>query len=261
MTCSVAGTLGDVVSIVTPMYNASKYIDTSIRSVLAQTYQNWELIVTDDCSTDDSRAIVESYARRDARIKLIKLAGNSGVALARNASIRAASGRYIAFLDSDDAWHPCKLEKQIAFMRLNGAKLSYTAYKKFAEDEVADMNGTDRMLAVPAHIEYEQLLVSNVIGCSTVVYDSHAIPKRYMVPVGHEDYVMWLDILKKYGKAHGLNEALTAYRVRENSVSGKKLTAARYQWHIYNHIEKLPLWKSLGYFLAYAYRGYRKFAV
>ncbi len=250
----------DLVSIITPIYNAAKFIDATVRSVLAQTYKNWELLVADDGSTDNSRDIVEQYARRDLRIRLLRLDKNQGVAAARNAAIRAARGRYIAFLDSDDLWHPQKLEKHITFMRRRKAKLSYTAYSKIDEDHDRGV-GSQRSVRVPNEVTYEQLLMSNVIGCSTAIYDAHAISKHYLRAVGHEDYILWLGILKRYGSAHGLNEPLTAYRVRANSISGKKLRAARYQWHIYKHIEKLPLWKSVRYFLSYAYYGYRKFAM
>lgn len=251
----------ELVSIVTPMFNAQKFIRASIQSVRAQTYQNWELIIADDCSTDDSRRIVREFARADSRIKLLALKKNSGVAAARNTAIRAARGRFIAFLDSDDLWQPYKLERHIAFMRACGAKFSYTAYNKFDEHEAGDVSAPHRMVPVPERVGYPELLRSNVIGCSTVIYDTHAIPKHYMRSAGHEDYILWLKLLKKYGIAHGLNQPLTAYRVRADSVSGKKLKAARFQWHIYQHVEKLPLWKSVIYFLSYAYRGYRKFAV
>lgn len=250
----------DLVSIVTPMYNAQRYILAAINSVLAQTYRNWELLVVDDGSTDRSSSIVEKVARKDARIKLIKQARNAGVALARNAAIRLARGRYIAFLDSDDIWHRQKLEKHIAFMKARKAKLSYTAYSKIDADHAGEV-GSQRTLSVPARVAYDELLMSNVIGCSTAIYDAQRIAKQYMLAVGHEDYILWLSILKKHGVAYGLNEPLTAYRVRRDSVSGQKLKAARYQWHIYKDIEKLPLWKSVRYFLSYAYHGYRKFAV
>lgn len=245
----------NLVSIITPSYNSSKFIEETIKSVLSQNYQDWEMIIVDDCSVDNSYEIAKRFSVVDCRIKVIRLEKNSGVAMARNAGINAANGRYIAFLDSDDLWLPQKLEKQIAFMREKDAVLSYTAYKKM--DEAGRIR--DGVVQVREKVSYSDLLSTCDIGCLTAIYDSHKIGKLLMPVVNHEDYALWLKILKKGFIAHGLNEPLAIYRVRKNSVSGNKLKAIKFQWNIYRNIEKLSLIDSMYYFTKYAYFGYKRF--
>lgn len=249
----------DLVSVIMPLYESAQYVQGAIESVIAQTYTKWELLVTDDCSHDDSCEVVSKFVQNDPRIRLIRLEKNSGVAAARNTSTSAAKGRFIAFLDSDDLWSPQKLDKQVAFMLERDAFLSYTAYSKI--DDGGEATKRQRTIAVPQTVTYDRLLMSNVIGCSTVMYDADRISKQFMRSIGHEDYILWLSILKAHGIAHGLNEPLTTYRERNDSLSGNKLKAARYQWNIYRTIEKLSIWKSIRNFANYAYYGYKKYNV
>ncbi len=241
------------VSVVTPMYNAASHIGDAIGSVLRQTHGDWEMLVVDDCSSDDSAEIVSRLARRDKRIKLIRSRENLGPAEARNIGIEASEGRYLAFLDSDDLWHPEKLQRQIEFMR-SGARLSYTAYQKISEDGAH----LGRPIPVRDEVGYAQMLNTNAIPCLTAMLDVRQVGKRYMPAVGHEDYAYWLNILRDGVVAHGLNQVLAYYRVRSGSVSNDKLKAAGFQWRIYRRVEKLSLPRSLYHFTCYTYHGLKK---
>ena len=246
----------ELVSIITPVYNSEKYITETIESVLSQTYNNWEMIIVDDCSTDNSQSVVKGYRKHDNRIYIYELSENRGQAYARNYAIEKANGRYIAFLDSDDLWLPDKLEKQIRFIQEKDAVLSYTAYKKMYEDgniiESTQIN-------VPEKVTYNDLLSSCVIGCLTAIYDCQKIGKMYMPNIStQEDYALWLKILKKGFIAYGLNEPLAVYRVRYNSISSNKVKTAKNQWYVYRNCENLSLIKSAYHFLHYAYYGFKK---
>lgn len=247
--------MAELCSIITPAYNTAPFIKDTIGSVLAQKHQDWEMIIVDDCSDDGTREIASGEAEKDGRIRLLINKENRGQAAARNAAIRAAKGRYIAFLDSDDLWAPEKLSKQIAFMREKKSPLSYTAYRKI--DESGNILGD---LPVPGKAGYGSLLYTNCIGCLTAVYDVGRLGKQYFPTflTKHEDYMLWLKILKKMKTAHGLDEPLAFYRVRQNSVSRNKMKAAHYQWKIYRDAEGLPLHKSAFYLLHYAFHGLKK---
>src|SRR5690554_216745 len=241
----------NTVSIITPLYNCSDFLDATLNSVLAQTYQNWEVIMVDDCSSDNSVLIAQEFVEKDHRIKLIQLAENSGAAVARNTAIEAAKGRYIAFLDSDDAWLPNKLEKQIAFMQENNYPFTYAAYDKVNEsDEVFGHVG------VPDKVTYSDLLKSCSIGCLTAMYDTEFFGKVYMPLIRkRQDLGLWLKLLKKTKYAYGLNETLGFYKVRKDSISANKKSAALFTWRLYRDIEKLSLPKAGYYFSHYAVRG------
>lgn len=238
-----------LVSVITPAYNAEKFIAETIQSVQAQTYPNWEMLIVDDCSTDDTVAIVESYEREDERIQLIRLRENSGSAVARNEAIDRAKGKYIAFLDSDDLWLPEKLTKQVTFMQENAIGFSFTKYVRMKEDGTV----TDAVTEAPATVEYEQLMKHCVIGCLTVMLDRERIGDERMVNIRtRQDYAYWLALTRKGLIAYGLPEVLAKYRLVEGSISSNKLKAARKNWHVYHHIEGQPLYKSLWYFGNYA---------
>ncbi len=244
----------DLVSIITPVYNASKYLAGMIESVLAQTYPEWELLLSDDCSTDESMSIASSYSQKDERVKLLASDKNTGPAGCRNRAIRAARGKYIAFLDSDDLWVPDKLDFQIEFMTTGKHYLSFAAYQKI--DEQGNRIGNE--LYGPRSVSYDQLLNSNVIPCLTAMYDTERLGKYFMEDIGHEDYVYWLKILKRGYIAYGIDKVLAYYRVRKGSVSNNKLKAASFQWAIYRNVVDLSLWKSLYHFSIYSYHGLRK---
>lgn len=236
------------VSVVMPVYNAALTLQNSIRSVLAQSYADVELLVVDDCSTDGSWPLVRSLAAADRRVVALRLPSNGGVAAARNAGIEAASGDYIAFLDSDDWWHPRKLEIQLAKMRDAGARVSYTGYQRV--DEEGRPLSTVRP---PASVRYADMLKSNRIGNLTGLYDRTLGDARFQC-VGHEDYVFWLQMVRRAGWAVCAEhpEPLAFYLVRAGSLSADKFKAARWQWHIYRRIEGLGWFNACRYFLHYA---------
>lgn len=250
-----------MISIITPSYNSSIFIGETIRSVICQTFDEWEMIIVDDCSTDSSIEVIQSFVDQDPRIKLIQLTENSGAAVARNKAIEAAQGRYIAFLDSDDAWLPNKLEKQIAFIEGNNYPFTFAAY-----DKVNESNVVFGHVGVPNKVTYHDLLKSCSIGCLTAIYDTEYFGKVYMPLIRkRQDLGLWLKLLKKTDYAYGLNETLGLYKVRSDSISANKKSAALFTWRLYRDVEKLNIVKASYYFSHYAVRGllrtkYPKFA-
>lgn len=244
-----------LVSIIMPCYNSSKTVSKAIKSVIEQTYTNWELLITDDCSKDQSREIIKSYSDKDNRIKLYTLEENMGVANARNNSMADAKGTYIAFLDSDDKWHSEKLEIQINYMLQNNIDFSYTAYKKINNEDIII---SDKIKVRETGIAYKDLLKHNEMGCLTIVINNKLIEGRQFQKVGHEDYVFWLSILKTGVKSYGINKVLSYYRVGNESISSNKLKAMGFTWNIYRNIEGLDFLKSSYYFLHYAFNSFLK---
>ena len=239
------------VSIVMPAYNASRYISEAINSVINQTFQDWEIIVVDDCSTDDTSAVVSQISTVDKRVRLVQLQENVGAGNARNIAISAAKGRFIAFLDCDDLWLPSKLEIQLKFMIENKHPFVYAAYSKI------DFNGgVLGTMGVPERLNYTDLLKACYIGCLTVIYDTEYFGKVYMPVIRkRQDYALWLKLLKEIEFAFGQNVVLAKYRVHVGSISSNKLDAARYTWSVYRDIENLGLRKSVFFFSNYAVRG------
>ena len=245
----------NLVSIITPMYNSEKFITKTIDSVLNQTYKEWEMIIVDDCSKDSSPEIVKEYAKKDSRIRYIELKVNKGVSNARNVAIENANGQYIAFLDSDDIWDKDKLQKQIEFMKKENHILTFTAYELIDENN----NKLNKVINVPESVDYKTLLKGNIIGCLTVVIDRSKLDFDIrMSGINHEDYVLWLSILKKGYKAYGLNEVSALYRKSSTSLSGNKIKSAKWTWNIYRNVENIPIHKSVYYFINYAINGIRK---
>ncbi|PID90774.1 MAG: glycosyl transferase [Bacteroidetes bacterium] len=244
-----------LVSVIMPCYNAERFIAQAIESVVAQTYQEWELLVSDDCSTDGSVPLVKSYAAADGRIRLVKASTNGGAAMARNAAIRVAKGRFLAFLDSDDLWHPEKLERQIAFMLGHQHAFTYTSYA--IVDEQGERCGTS--VQPPPSLSYSEYLRNTAIGCLTVVVDRNQLGDVTMQsqPM-HEDFATWLQLLKRIDRAYGLREELAFYRVVADSLSHNKLKAAKQVWRIYREVEGLGLLRSLYSFWGYAIHAVMK---
>ncbi|MGI2808285.1 glycosyltransferase family 2 protein [Vibrio vulnificus] len=239
------------VSIITPSYNSSLYIVETINSVCSQTFSDWEMIIVDDCSTDNSVSVIKSYIEKDPRVKLIQLKENSGAAIARNTGIDAAQGRYMAFLDSDDLWLPDKLEKQLMFMQADDYPFTFTAYDKI--DENGQVFGH---IGVPDKVSYSDLLKTCSIGCLTAIYDTNFYGKVYMpTNTKREDFATWLQLLKKTDYAYGLIESLAHYRVYETQTSAQKSKMAKENWRLYRDIESLNLLKASYYFSHYAIRG------
>ena len=245
-----------LISIITPCYNAEKYIVQTIESVLCQTRTDWEMLVVDDCSTDGTADIVLQYAKDDPRIKYFKTVNPSGSpTLPRNIGIENATGRYIAFLDSDDLWLPTKLEEQVKTLVANpNAAVVFSCYDKI--NEKGEQLG--RVDTSVSKVSYEELLYGNVIGCLTGMYDTEKVGKVFMRYVGHEDYVLWLEILKKGYVAVNTCNVQAMYRVRSGSVSADKFKAARWQWNIYRNVECLSIFKAVRCFVAYAFKGFLK---
>ena len=238
-----------IVSVISPMYQAARFIDATIESVLGQSYQSWEHILIDDCSSDGTAEIVRRYADRDPRLKLLSNSNNLGPSGSRNKGIRAARGRYLAFLDSDDLWEIEKLKKQIGFMTESDLALTYTACTRI--NEQGDPIG---IVVPPPRVNYRMMLSTNHIACSSAVFDSMVFGKALFPNLGMcEDHALWLNLLKTVDWAQGLNVPLTRYRVRRDSLSANKLHAAKYSWKLLSEVERLQFPRALYYFVRYAY--------
>ncbi|MEL4429147.1 glycosyltransferase family 2 protein [Shewanella mangrovisoli] len=241
-----------LVSIIMPSYNSAKTIAESIDSVISQTYQNWELLITDDVSFDNTRDIVRSYCAKDNRIKLFELDINSGAGASRNNSIENSKGIYIAFLDSDDLWFSDKLSTQISFMKLNNVLLSYSAYQKFSRE------GDRGVIIPPSSVTYEELLTGNVIGCLTAIYNANVLGKRYMPLIRkRQDMGLWLNILEDIDMAYGISDVLAKYRV-DTGMTKNKLNILKWQWAFYREVLGLNFFKTIKCFILYAYKGFLK---
>ncbi len=241
----------DLVSIITPTYNCGKFIAATIESVLAQSRESWEMIIVDDCSTDDTQDIVLPYLKRDKRFVYLRNESNEGPAVTRTKALRAARGRWVAFLDSDDVWHPEKLERQIAFMESVGSDFSATAYEQI--DEAGASRGV--LCYPPVKTDYGKMLrLSDPVGNSTVMYDREALGDFEVPPIRkRNDFALWLKVLRKTRYCHGMQEVLGKYRVRENSVSSNKWSLIRYHWQLYRDIEALGVLRSAFYLLCWAF--------
>lgn len=245
----------NLVSIIMPAYNSAKYIEQSIESVVNQTYPYWELLVIDDRSTDGTREIVESYA--DHRIRCIYQSENGGVANARNMGINAATGRYIAFLDSDDLWVRNKLARQLQYMKENKYSFTYTEYRGFIDSP----SRPGRLVRTRDFVDYWTLLKGNDIGCLTVMLDRLYYEHIEMPAVRHEDYVTWLNLLKKGGRAYSLHEDLARYRKSPASLTANKWKSLQWTWVVYRTTQKLPLLKSIYCLFIYVIRGLKKHGI
>lgn len=243
--------MNETVSVIMPAYNSEPFVAASIESVLAQTYSDLELLIVDDVSSDKTASVVESYMRKDPRIRFFRQPQNAGAAEARNRAIGEARGRYIAFLDSDDLWLPEKLHRQIGAMRTEKWPFTYTAYTRI--DEQGQPLGE---VGVPSTVTYAELLKTCIIGCLTAVYDTEAFGKVLMPSIRkRQDFGLWLRLLKMTPRAYGIREPLALYRVRSDSISSNKKSAALYTWRLYREVERLSLFWSLWFFSHYAVRG------
>ena len=237
-----------LVSIIMPSYNAARFIGESINSVLLQTYSNWELLIVDDCSKDNSVEVVRKFANIDKRVVLFSLEKNVGAAAARNVAIEHAQGQYLAFLDSDDVWDEYKLEKQLAFMK------QYSYVFTFSNYYVMEENGkkTENIVKVPSSLSYHQYLRNTIIGCLTVIIDRQQTGdfKMPLIKSSH-DMALWLLIMKRGFKAYGLKDVLAGYRLVSTSNTAKKWKAAKDVWKVYREIEGLSV-----LYAAYCFCGY-----
>lgn len=245
----------NLVSIITPMYNSEKYVGRTIESVLSQTYKEWEMIIVNDGSIDNSVKIVEKYADKDSRINLINQP-NGGCASARNNALRNASGRYVCFLDSDDLWEPDFLSSQVEFLKEKNAAFVYSSHKRIDDDD----NEILVPFIVPERLIYTNLLKTCSISTLTVVIDLNKVGnisfnEYYEV----EDYALWLDLLKEINCAYGNKKILASYRIRKGSRSRNKYKITKSQFVIYYKKEKLGLLRSIYYTLSWAINGYLKY--
>lgn len=246
----------ELVSIITPCYNSASTIRETIQSVIGQSYDCWELLIIDDCSQDDSAKIIMEFAAMDARIQYLKTNTSSGSpTLPRNIGIKAAKGRFIAFLDSDDVWLSNKLSIQLPLFVNNDVAIVYSYYEKMAEDG----SRIGRVVKSAFYHHYKSLLRGNELGCLTVVYDTQKTGKRYFKFIGHEDYNLWLDILKEGFIAVNANASLALYRVRRNSVSSNKLRVIKWVWNIYRVEQKISILSSLCYLFFDLTKSYFKY--
>ncbi|MEK4065689.1 glycosyltransferase family 2 protein [Peribacillus sp. FSL R5-0717] len=242
----------NLVSIITPTYNSERFIRETIESVRNQSYQDWEMIIVDDCSNDNTCNIIKTFYKEDTRIKLVMLKKNSGAAVARNTAISKAKGRFIAFLDGDDLWDPLKLEKQLDFMVKNNCAFSFTKYRIITESG----EKTQRVINIPQEINYKGLLKNTIIGCLTVIIDVSKIGKPQMPNIrAGQDTATWLEILRSGIIAKGFQEELAFYRKVENSISSNKFKALKRTWNIYRNVEKLDLVTSIWCFSNYVWNA------
>jgi len=245
-----------LVSIVVPVYNAEKFLADTIESVQAQTYGSWELLLVDDCSNDKSVTIIKKYQKDDKRIKLIRMVQNSGAALSRNAGVNKCKGRFIAFLDADDLWHPEKIARQISFMLQNEIAFSFTGY------EFADQDGVPngKKVYVPASLTYRQALKNTTISTIATMFDMTKLAKASisMPNIKSEDTATWWNILRQGHTAYGLNEILSFYRRSSNTQSANKFTATKQTWRLYREHQNFNFVISFYYFCWYLFNAVRR---
>jgi|AntAceMinimDraft_1070359.scaffolds.fasta_scaffold104202_1 teichuronic acid biosynthesis glycosyltransferase TuaG len=240
------------VSVVMPVFNGERFISASIESVLTQSFDNWELIVSDDASSDATRDIVAVFADQDSRIRLVTSERQSGPGAARNRAISVARGRWLAFLDSDDRWLPDKLALTLELAKDRGSGLTFTSYRR----ALAPDWKLGREIRVPLRVTYKQLLRSNVIATSTVLIDTQLVPKVVMnEQETYDDYIAWLEILRPGRVACGLQQPLTIYRKGHQSYSAKKLKLSTEVLKIFVDVERLSRPQVAWYFSNYAVRG------
>ena len=234
-----------LVSIITSCYNAVDYIAQTIESVQAQTYPHWELLITDDCSTDGSCAVVEKYMMQNQRIKLFHMEQNSGAGAARNNSIKEAKGKYIAFCDSDDRWLPDKLEKQLRLMSEKKAACCHGAYYECDEE-----GNRIAIVHVNPVLTLSEEKHANQLGMLTGIYDTELVGKHFMPLIRkRQDWAMWLKILMRCKVAHAITEPVAEYRIRSNSISRKKFDLIKYNAAIYEEVFQYPRWLAMLYTL------------
>ena len=244
------------ISIITANHNSEKFITTTIESVLAQTEQDWEMIIIDDNSLDKGVKIIEEYCLRDERFKLLKNTTNLGPAKTRNKGLEAAQGRYICFLDSDDIWYESFLEKSVEYLEKNNVAFVFSSYDR-KDEALENDNGT---FYVPLKVSYNDLLKTCPISCLTAMYDVDVVGKVLMPDIlKRQDFGLWLQILKRVPYAYGMQEPMAIYRMRENSVSRNKFHAAKYQWIVYREVEGLNLIKSCSCLMQWAFYGFKKY--
>ncbi len=250
--------MGDLISIIVPVFNAENFIEETMDCVRAQTYPDWELLLVEDCSSDNTVTLIRQYMEKtqDPRIRLIRQPSNMGAAKARNRGVKEANGRYISYLDADDLWMPEKLEKELAFMKEKGAAFAFTGY------EFADENGKGmgKVVHVPAKLTYRQALSNTTIFTTTVMFDLEQLSKEQleMPVIKSEDTALWFRVLRSGVTAYGLDENLVKYRRPGKSLSSNKLVALQRIWNLYRREEGLNVVCSAWHFCFWALRAVKR---
>lgn len=245
-----------LVSVIMPSYNGEEFIEQAISSVIAQTVEDWELIVIDDCSADRTRQIVEGFAISDERVRLVRNQKNMGAAGSRNRGLELCNGAYVALLDSDDYWQPQWLSKMLECARQTEADIIYCSYAIVDEQGRKLCND----FIVPQQTDFERSMIRSVITCSTVLLTKKlAKAHRFPTDMYHEDIALWFRLLRDGVQARGVPEVLASYRQRSDSRSANKLKSACRRWTIYRKYLKLPFIKCVVLMLQYGYYGLIKF--
>jgi glycosyltransferase involved in cell wall biosynthesis len=248
--------MSGLVSIVTPTYNSAKYIVETITSVQKQTYANWEMIIVDDASSDDTEKIIKEIQKTDSRIQFFKLAQNSGSGVARNKGIEKATGNYLTFIDADDIWFPTFVEKSITTIKNTKTPFVFSSYKRSNED----LKFIYSDFIVPKKVTYTDILKTNSISCLTAFLDVKILGKKFMPKIRkRQDMGLWLQYLKDIPYAYGIQEPQAIYRIRENSLSRKKADLLKYQWEFYREVERLSISQSVYYMFQWMCRGFMKY--
>ena len=243
----------DKVSIIIPVHNAGDFIEETVQSVLDQEFDNWELLLIENGSTDDTLDKINRLSESDTRIKVLDLKESASAAKARNAGVKASDGRYIAFLDADDLWKTDKLSKELEFIKEKNAAFVFTGYE-FGD---SDAKPTGKIVTVPESIDHKQAMKNTTIFTSTVMFDTTLIDREKieMPDIKSEDTALWWKILREGYLAYGLNENLVIYRRPNKSLSSNKFEAIKRIWYLYRKWEKLSFIKSAWYFVNWAVRA------
>lgn len=242
-----------LVSIVMPAHNVCAFLAESIQSIQTQTYSNWELLIIDDASGDNSFEVAQKFQRMDARIKPIQLPTNQGAGFARNIGIKASEGDYIAFLDADDIWLPIKLEKQLEFMQKHDLQVTYSSYE-LIDEQSQSLNLVIRALR---ELSPKKILRANYIGNLTGIYHSKRLGKLYCPPIRkRQDWALWIQAIRKAGGARGMEEVLAQYRVRKNSLSGNKWGMLKYNYKVYRKVLGYSGFRSRILFLQFLFEQF-----
>jgi glycosyltransferase involved in cell wall biosynthesis len=222
--------MNELVSIIIPTYNTEKFIGDTLQSVQNQTYQNWEMILVDDASTDRTVSVIEEFAKNDSRIKLFKLEKNSGNGFARNIAVEKTVGKYIAYLDADDLWFSNKLEKQIGFLKANNLHFTFSFYDCIDEEG----NSLNRRVEAPINLTYDELFFCNYVGNLTAIYDADYFGKIILEATQkRQDWRLWLTILKQIQFTKPVPESLAFYRIRKDSISSSKFKLIKHNFGVY----------------------------
>lgn len=245
-----------LISIITPAYNSAEFITNTIRSVQQQSFTNWEHIIVDDSSDDNTFSIIKSFAKEDSRIIPVRNKENSGAAVTRNKGLELAKGRFIAFLDSDDLWYPEKLDRQLKFMLENQIPISFASYDLISNDG----KKLNKVIKSVKQIDYTGYMKDTIIGMSSTMIDTSIVnkPFRFVNIRTRQDCYLWITLLKRGHLAYGMPDVLSAYRVRKGSISSNKIKAAKRVWYLYYNLENLGFLRSLYFFGFYIYNAVKK---